>query len=67
VPRRGNAEIKEQKMRDLIKLVGIDEKGKPTGSVYVTDKNKKTTTKKIELKKYCKFTKKHIIHREAKI
>ncbi|MBM3382217.1 MAG: Ribosomal protein [Pseudomonadota bacterium] len=54
-------------MRELIKLVGIDEKGKPTGSVYVTDKNKKTTTKKIELKKYCKFTKKHILHREAKI
>jgi large subunit ribosomal protein L33 len=67
VPRCGNADTKEQTMRELIKLVGIDEKGKPTGSVYVTDKNKKTTTKKIELKKYCKFTKKHIIHRESKI
>lgn len=53
-------------MRDTIKLVGIGPDGKPTGSVYMTTKNKKTTTKKIELLKYCKFTRKHIIHREAK-
>jgi ribosomal protein L33 len=53
-------------MRDTIKLAGIGADGKPTGSVYMTTKNKKTMQKKLELKKYCKFTRKHIIHREAK-
>jgi len=53
-------------MRETIKLVGIGADGKPTGSVYMTDKNKKTMQKKVELLKYCKFTRKHIIHRESK-
>ena len=53
-------------MRDIVKLVGIGADGKPTGSMYVTTKNKKTMTKKLELKKYCKFTRKHIVHRESK-
>jgi large subunit ribosomal protein L33 len=53
-------------MRDTIKLVGYDANNKPTGSVYMTTKNKKTMQKKLELKKYCKFSKKHIIHRESK-
>jgi len=53
-------------MRDFVKLVGYDENQKPTGSVYTTSKNKKTSTKKLEFKKYCKFTKIHIIHRESK-
>lgn len=53
-------------MREIIKLVGIGADGKPTGSVYMTMKNKKTMQKKVELKKYCKFTRKHILHREAK-
>ena len=29
---------------------------------YVTDKNKKNTTDRVELKKYCKFCKKHTVH-----
>ena len=33
---------------------------------YTTRKNKKTTTDKIEMKKYCKFCKAHIVHKEAK-
>lgn len=53
-------------MREMIKLMGIDEKGQQTGSMYTTTKNKKTSTKRLELKKYCKFTRKHIIHRESK-
>jgi ribosomal protein L33 len=53
-------------MRETIKLVGIGPDGKPTGSVYMTTKNKKTMQKKVELKKYCKFTRMHIVHREAK-
>ncbi len=53
-------------MRDLVKLVGYDENNQPTGSLYTTTKNKKLSTKKMELKKYCKFLKRHIVHRESK-
>jgi large subunit ribosomal protein L33 len=34
---------------------------------YTTHKNRKNTQGKIELKKYCKFDKKHTLHKEAKI
>jgi len=33
---------------------------------YSTMKNKKNTTGRIELKKYCPFDKKHTVHRESK-
>ncbi len=33
---------------------------------YVTFKNKKNTTERIELSKYCKFCKKHTPHKETK-
>jgi large subunit ribosomal protein L33 len=34
---------------------------------YVSRKNIKNTTDKIELKKYCKFCRKSTIHKEAKV
>lgn len=34
---------------------------------YATKKNKKNTQGKLELKKYCKWEKKHTVHKEAKI
>ena len=33
---------------------------------YATEKNKKNTTGRIELKKYCPFDQKHTVHRETK-
>ena len=33
---------------------------------YMTNKNKKNTPDRIELKKYCKFCKKHTAHKETK-
>lgn len=33
---------------------------------YNTKKNKKNTTDRIEMSKYCRFCKKHTIHRETK-
>ena len=33
---------------------------------YTTTKNKKTTTGRIELQKYCKFCKKHTNHKETR-
>lgn len=40
--------------------------GIPGVSRYVTVKNKKNTTERIELKKYNKFLKKVTVHREVK-
>lgn len=53
-------------MRVTVRLMGIDENGNYTGSMYMTTKNTKSTTKRMEVKKYCKFTRKHILHRESK-
>lgn len=33
---------------------------------YHTTKNKKNTPERLELKKYCKFCKKHTTHRETR-
>ena len=33
---------------------------------YSTTKNKKTMTERLELKKYCRFCRKHHAHREVK-
>ena len=33
---------------------------------YATAKNKKNTTARLEVKKYCPWEKKHILHRETK-
>ncbi|WP_147822076.1 50S ribosomal protein L33 [Salidesulfovibrio onnuriiensis] len=33
---------------------------------YATQKNKKNTTGRIEMKKYCPWDKKHTLHKEAK-
>ena len=33
---------------------------------YTTTKNKKTTTEKLELAKYCRFCRKHTAHKEGK-
>jgi large subunit ribosomal protein L33 len=34
---------------------------------YTTKKNRRNIQGKLELKKYCKFDKKHTLHKEAKI
>ncbi|NLX61831.1 MAG: 50S ribosomal protein L33 [Tissierellia bacterium] len=33
---------------------------------YVSTKNKRNTTERLELKKYCKFCKTHTVHKETK-
>jgi large subunit ribosomal protein L33 len=35
-------------------------------SRYLTSKNKRNTPKKLEILKYCKFCKKHTLHKEIK-
>ena len=50
-------------MRELIRLVSTAN----TGHFYTTDKNKRTTPDKIEIKKFDPVVRKHVIYKEAKI
>jgi large subunit ribosomal protein L33 len=50
-------------MRDKIKL----ESTAGTGHFYTTSKNKKTTTEKLEFKKYDPKARKHVIYKETKL
>jgi large subunit ribosomal protein L33 len=49
--------------RDKIRLVSTA----GTGHFYTTDKNKKTTPDKMEIKKFDPRVRKHVIYKEAKI
>lgn len=42
------------------------ESGLPGVSRYVTTKNRRTMTNRLELKKYCRYERKHTLHREVK-
>lgn len=50
-------------MREKVKLVS----SAGTGHYYTTDKNKRTTPDKLELKKYDPVVRKHVTYTEAKI
>lgn len=50
-------------MREKIKLVS----SAGTGHYYTTDKNKRTTPDKLELKKYDPVVRKHVLYTESKI
>ncbi|BAF69375.1 50S ribosomal protein L33 [Nitratiruptor sp. SB155-2] len=50
-------------MRDIVHLA-CEECGRRN---YHTTKNKKTHPEKFEIRKYCKFCKKHTKHKEAKL
>ncbi len=49
--------------RDKIRLVS----SAGTGHFYTTDKNKKTTPGKMEIRKYDPVVRKHVVYKEAKI
>ena len=50
-------------MRDKIRLNCSGE----CGAFYTTDKNKRKTTDKLEMKKFCPKCHKHTAHKEGKI
>ena len=56
---------KKEGARINIKLVSTEGPGKGK-SVYVTQKNRNNSKERLEIKKYDRFTKKHVLHREAK-
>jgi large subunit ribosomal protein L33 len=49
--------------RDKIRLVS----SAGTGHFYTTDKNKKNTPEKMEMRKYDPVARKHVMYKEAKI
>jgi large subunit ribosomal protein L33 len=49
-------------VREIINLQCTDCKRRN----YTTTKNRKTSTEKLELKKFCRFERRHTVHREAK-
>ena len=49
-------------MRNIITLACTDCKRRN----YSTTKNKRTTPDKLEMKKYCRFCRKHTAHKETK-
>lgn len=49
--------------RDKIRLTSTA----GTGHFYTTDKNKKNTPEKMEMKKYDPVVRKHVLYKEAKI
>ena len=60
---RGEADLTETFMREKIKL----ESTAGTGHFYTTNKNKRTTPDKIEIKKFDPVARKHVIYKETKI
>ena len=50
-------------MREKIKMVS----SAGTGHYYTTDKNKRTTPDKLEMRKFDPVVRKHVIYKEAKI
>jgi len=49
-------------MRTIVKLVSTA----GTGHFYTTTKNSKTTSRKLEFRKYDPVVRKHVLYREAK-
>ena len=49
-------------VREIINLQCTDCKRRN----YTTTKNRKTSTEKLELKKFCRHDRRHTVHREAK-
>ncbi len=50
-------------MREKIKL----ESSAGTGHFYTTDKNKRTTPEKLEMKKFDPVVRKHVMYKETKL
>jgi large subunit ribosomal protein L33 len=60
--------VAKKSVREKVKMVcsSCKNSGLPGVNVYMTYKNRRNTEGKLELKKYCKFERKHTLHKEAK-
>uniref|UniRef100_UPI003FED5FD5 50S ribosomal protein L33 n=1 Tax=Alistipes shahii TaxID=328814 RepID=UPI003FED5FD5 len=57
---------KGNRVQVILECTEQKESGVAGMSRYITTKNKKNTPDRIELNKYCRFCKKHTVHRETK-
>ncbi len=57
---------KGNRIQVILECTEHKESGKPGTSRYITTKNKKSTTERIELKKYNAVLKKMTVHKEIK-
>ena len=57
---------KGNRIQVILECTEHKESGKPGTSRYITTKNKKKTTERIELKKYNAVLKKMTVHKEIK-
>jgi large subunit ribosomal protein L33 len=60
--RNGTFKLSEKRMRDIVILQCTECKRRN----YTTTRNKKQQQEKIQQKKYCKFCRKHTLHKETK-
>jgi large subunit ribosomal protein L33 len=56
----------KNRIQVILECTEHKESGKPGTSRYITTKNKKTTTERLELKKYNPVLKKMTVHKEIK-
>ena len=54
------------RVKIILECQSCKDSGVPGVSRYHTTKNKKTTTGRLELKKYCRYERKHTVHREVR-
>ena len=57
---------KGDRIQVILQCTEQKESGVPAMSRYITTKNRKNTTERLELKKYNPYLKKYTIHREIK-
>lgn len=57
---------KGNRVQVILECTEHKETGEPGMSRYITTKNKKNTTERLELKKYNPFLKKYTVHKEIK-
>ncbi len=56
----------QNRVQVILECTECRKNGIPGVSRYVSVKNRRNTTARVELKKYCKFEHKHTVHRETK-
>ena len=57
---------KGDRVQVILECTEMKDSGLPGTSRYITTKNKKNTPDRIEMKKYCRFCRKHTMHSETK-
>ena len=60
------AKKKGDRIQVILECTEHKDSGKPGTSRYITTKNRKNTTERVELKKYNPILKKYTVHKEIK-